>query len=70
MRSHSECDRCGGEGYLQQCRADGSDCRNVACECAAGAAWEWEPMRDAEYERAAARARGNDFEATDGRDWT
>lgn len=29
-----------------------------------------EPERDEAYERAAARARGNDFAETDGRDWT
>lgn len=29
-----------------------------------------EAERDEAYERAAARARGNDFEETGGRDWT
>ena len=43
-----------------ECRACGMPTRKA----------EPEPERDEAYERAAARARLNDFEDTDGRDWT
>lgn len=48
---------------------------HVACTCVAGIKWERKQEAIAErendpHERASARARGNDFEATNGRDWT
>jgi hypothetical protein len=38
--------------------------------CKADCGWVAPEERDADYERAASRARGNDFEDTGGRDWT
>lgn len=69
------CPRCDGEGHIEQCRADGSDCWYVPCDCPAGVTWAINAREAARrasdpHERAAARARANDFEDTDGRDWT
>ena len=67
-----ECDDC-AEDVLGLCRG----CDAPSVDTYQG--WPWcqtcldelaDQDRDPAYERAAARARSNDFEDTDGRDWT
>ena len=65
------CPRCEDTGNVEQCDADGSRCWLMACDCEHGDRWaESQAHLHDDHERAAARARGNDFEDTDGRDWT
>jgi hypothetical protein len=67
------CEQCDDTGLLEVAIGGDPDrCRQVACSCEAGEARleEGERRRDDAYERAAARARDNDFADTNGVDWT
>lgn len=56
------CPDCGG---VNDCRCD-----DVETLAEGRERQEYDAQADDEHERAAARARGNDFEETDGKDWT
>lgn len=50
--------------------SENDDDRTVICRLCWKSFEAENDNRDEDYERAAARARGNDFADTDGRDWT
>jgi len=69
------CPRCDDLGWLECGTGDGARCWLEPCDCPAGEDWAERAARAAEraqdaHERAAARARADDFTATAGRDWT
>ena len=74
MASVTDCHMCGEPDapfrFTDYTSRNAVDEIHLCRECWAKRDGEPEEERDEAYERAAARARSNDFERTGGRDWT